>query len=103
MLWPNNHACFVAPEEELVGKLTVPGGDIWLNSIFFNVHNTDVTAPIVPIHELGFVCRIWRIDDQGEYDRALASKAQMIATDHVTQDLFHPRLVDAVGHPYLAY
>jgi len=94
-----NGSCFVAPEEDVIEKLSPgPGNEVWLNSVFFNCHNNDgAEAPQMVWHH-GLVSRIWRVDDQDEYDFALSSKAHHIATDHVTHDLFNPRLIDSEGN-----
>jgi hypothetical protein len=97
----NNGLCFAAPEDDLLEKLNPGiGGGRWLDSIFFNCHNNDGEATPREVHHCGFVSRIWRVDDQEEYAFAINSKAHHIATDHVTRDLFLPRLVDARGNPF---
>jgi hypothetical protein len=91
-------SCFVASEDDLTLKLNPGLGNIWLNSIFFNCHNSDGLEVPQAVYQGGLVSRIWRIDDQDEYDFALSSKAHHIATDHVTRDLFSPRLLDSGGN-----
>src|SRR5262249_21825532 len=56
-----NRNVFAAPEDDLRGKLNLKPGDNWLNSIFFNTHNTDGIATPLAIVRSGFVARIWRI------------------------------------------
>jgi hypothetical protein len=99
-MFGKNGCCFAAPEEDLEKKFDLNPGDPWSNSIFFNCHNIDGLQVPQRVYRSGLVSRIWRVDDQGEYDFALSSMAHHIATDHVTRDLFSPRLVDAAGNPF---
>jgi len=95
-----NGTCFAAPEEKILEKINVPADSPWQNSIFFNCHNLDGAAAPRAVFDNGFVSRIWRIDDQGEYDFAMSSLAHHLATDHVTQDLFRPLLTHSNSQPF---
>ncbi len=95
-----NRNIFAAPEDNVLAKLNLKPGDNWLNAVFFNCHNNDGLNIPAAVYRAGFVSRVWRIDSQAEYNVALASKAQHIATDHVTRNLFLPHLVDGSGRPF---
>lgn len=93
--------CFVAPEDDLEEKLARPTRT-WAESVFFNCHNNDGAMVPREVYRRGYVSRIWRVDDQQEYDFAMGSLSHHIATDHVTEDLFIPRLVED-GRPFATF
>jgi hypothetical protein len=97
-----NALCFAAPEHDIVGKVLRPGQE-WSNAVFFNCHNTDGSDSPLLVHQLGLVSRLWRVDSQREYAFALSCRAHHVATDHVTSDLFLPRLVDKNGRPFAPF
>jgi hypothetical protein len=93
--------CFAASENRACEKLNPLPDSPWLNSIFFNCHNTDGISGPRAIYQAGYVSRIWRVDNQCEYNLALDSLAHHIATDHVTKNLFRPLLQNSNGKPFL--
>jgi len=69
------------------------------HTIFFNLH-TPYTFLAWFAYGAKVVSRVWRIDDQGQWDWARGNYAHHLASDHVTQNAFHPSYADRGGDPF---
>jgi hypothetical protein len=98
-------ACFVAPQN--IDSTEVLSGD-WSNAVFFNFSTSQAgVARFVSSH--GLVARMYAkprlktagsIESPADYELALKYQIQHIATDHVSQKMFSPRLTDVCGKPF---
>jgi|GEM_PF-3793559 len=97
--------CFVAPQN--IDSMEVLSGG-WNNAVFFNFSTSRAgVARFVSSH--GLVARMYAkprlktagsMESSADYELALKYHIQHIATDHVSKNMFAPRLTDVCGKPF---
>ncbi len=94
-----NKLNFVGPDITDCGPLNESR---WRNAIFFNI-NIDEAFAASCVRDRHKVSRIFgefgSINDESDWQKAINNHTHHVATDHVTQRMFNPRLVDQCGDP----